>query len=66
VLAHHATPNLLGTYERQLYPNLEEAARRSELAMDIGSAEGYFAVGRARMTGQPVARSIPTAVIGRL
>jgi hypothetical protein len=54
VLTHHATPNLLGTYERQLYPLLKEAASRCELIVDIGSAEGYFAVGLARLTGRPV------------
>jgi len=54
VLTHHVTPNLLGTYERQLYPLLEEAANRCDLIVDIGSAEGYFAVGLARMTGKPV------------
>src|SRR5262249_4545061 len=42
-------------YERQLYPLLEEAARRCDCIVDIGSAEGYFAVGLARLTGRPVA-----------
>lgn len=55
VLTHHSTPNLLGTYERQLYPFLNEAASRSDTIIDIGSAEGYFAVGLARLTGRPVA-----------
>jgi hypothetical protein len=55
VLTHHSTPNLLGTYERQLYPFLEEAAVRCDQIIDIGSAEGYFAVGLARLTGRPVA-----------
>jgi hypothetical protein len=54
VLTHHTTPNLLGTYERQLYPLLKEAAVRCDLIIDIGSAEGYFAVGLARLTGKPV------------
>lgn len=54
VLTHHSTPNLLGTYERQLYPLLQEAAIRCDLIVDIGSAEGYFAVGLARLTGKPV------------
>lgn len=54
ILTHHATPNLLGTYERQLYPFLKEAAIRCDLIIDIGSAEGYFAVGLARLTGRPV------------
>ena len=55
VLTHHSTPNLLGTYERQLYPFLAEAAIRCDAVVDIGSAEGYFAVGLARLTGKPVA-----------
>jgi hypothetical protein len=54
VMTHHATPNLLGTYERQLYPFLTEAALRSDLIVDIGAAEGYYAVGLARLTGKPV------------
>jgi hypothetical protein len=54
VSTHHATPNLLGTYERQLYPLLLEAAGRCDMVIDIGSAEGYFAVGLARLTGRPV------------
>lgn len=54
VLTHHSTPNLLGAYERQLYPLLEEAAVRCDQIIDIGSAEGYFAVGLARLTGKRV------------
>jgi hypothetical protein len=54
VLTRHSIPTLLGTYERQLYPFLIEAARRSDTIVDIGSAEGYFAVGLARLTGKPV------------
>lgn len=54
VLTHHTTPNLLGTYERQLYPLLQEAASRCDFIVDIGSAEGYFAVGLARLAGKRV------------
>jgi hypothetical protein len=54
VLTHHTTPNLLGTYERQLYPFLNEAAARCDLIIDIGAAEGYYAVGLARLTGKRV------------
>jgi hypothetical protein len=49
LLSRHATPALLGAYERQLYPFLEAAAGRCDLVVDIGSAEGYFAVGLARL-----------------
>ncbi len=54
VLSRHATPALLGVYERQLYPFLEAAARRCDLIVDVGSAEGYFAVGLGRLGNQVV------------
>jgi hypothetical protein len=54
VATRHATPCLMGTYERQIYPFLLEAAAHCEQIVDIGSAEGYFAVGLARLTGKPV------------
>lgn len=54
VLSRHATPALLGVYERQLYPFLEVAAQRCDLVVDIGSAEGYFAVGLARLGNRVV------------
>jgi len=54
VLTRHSTPALLGCYESQLYPCLMEAVRRAETIIDIGCAEGYFAVGLARLTGRPV------------
>lgn len=55
VLSRHATPALLGVYERHLYPFLEAAAQRCDLVVDIGSAEGYFAVGLARLGKRVVA-----------
>jgi hypothetical protein len=55
VLSRHATPALLGVYERQLYPFLETAARRCDFVVDVGSAEGYFAVGLARLGKRVVA-----------
>ena len=54
VVTRHATPNLLGLYEDHLYPALSEAAQRAEIIIDIGSAEGYFAVGLAKLTRKPV------------
>jgi len=54
VLSRHATPALLGVYERQLYPFIETAASRCDLIVDIGSAEGYFAVGLARLGNRVV------------
>jgi len=42
------TPKLLGTYERELHPFIEEIiARRHAHVIDVGSAEGYYAVGLA-------------------
>lgn len=54
IVSRHATPCLLGTYERQLYPSIVSAASRCELVIDVGSADGYFAVGLARLTRKPV------------
>jgi predicted RNA methylase len=47
VVTRHATPALLGVYERQIYPFLESAIERAELVVDVGCAEGYYAVGLA-------------------
>lgn len=49
-------PKLLGSYERELHPVIEEICREgySEI-VDVGCAEGYYAVG--------LARRIPTARI---
>lgn len=41
-------PKILGTYERELAPVVEKAIRmRPELLVDVGAAEGYYAVGIA-------------------
>lgn len=43
------TPKLLGTYEAELHAPLRElAARGVERVVDVGCAEGYYAVGLAR------------------
>ena len=43
-------PKLLGSYENELHPWLETAADRNyDLIVDIGCAEGYYAVGLARL-----------------
>jgi hypothetical protein len=51
-------PKLLGTYERELAPCVETICRRAPaMIIDIGAAEGYYAIG--------LARSLPeTRVIG--
>jgi hypothetical protein len=44
------SPKLLGTYEQELHPFIERASRnRYDAVVDIGCAEGYFAVGFARL-----------------
>jgi hypothetical protein len=48
-------PKLMGVYERELHPLLALAQQRSyECVIDIGAAEGYYAVGLARLLGVPV------------
>lgn len=48
-------PRLLGTYESELHPHLEKMSRAGlECVIDIGCAEGYYAVGLARLL--PAAR----------
>ena len=42
-------PKLIGTYERELSPIVEEVcACNSTTIIDIGAAEGYYAIGFAR------------------
>jgi hypothetical protein len=44
------TPRLLGTYESELHPHLEAFAKDGlDCVIDIGCAEGYYAVGLARL-----------------
>lgn len=43
-------PRLLGAYERELHPHIEAfAAEAFDCVIDIGCAEGYYAVGLARL-----------------
>ena len=43
-------PRLLGTYESELHPHLQAFARAGlDCVIDVGCAEGYYAVGLARM-----------------
>jgi len=43
-------PRLLGTYESELHPHLAAfAAQGLDCVIDVGCAEGYYAVGLARM-----------------
>jgi Met-10+ like-protein len=44
-----SVPKLLGTYERELQPEIEKLANeRWSAVIDVGAAEGYYAVGFAR------------------
>ena len=46
-------PRLLGTYESELHPHLTAfAAEGLDCVIDVGCAEGYYAVGLARMVPQ--------------
>lgn len=49
-------PKLLGTYERELHTAMEELiARRPARILDLGAAEGYYAVGLAtRLTASSI------------
>lgn len=43
-------PRLIGTYESELHPHLQAAADAGlDCVIDVGCAEGYYAVGLARM-----------------
>jgi hypothetical protein len=54
-ISRWSAPKLLGTYEMELHPVLSTiSTRKYDCAIDIGSAEGYYAVGLARMLRIPV------------
>lgn len=55
VLSRHATPMLIGQYERQIYPFLLDAAQRADLVINLGHGEGYYAIGFARLGKRVVA-----------
>lgn len=42
-------PRLLGTYESELHPHLAAFAGEVDCVIDVGCAEGYYAVGLARL-----------------
>ena len=55
LLSRLAGPKLLGTYERELHHILiSRPWSEYEYAVDIGCAEGYYAVGIAAMFGRTV------------
>jgi len=55
LVSRHAGPKLLGTYERELHPVIESRNwREYSYVVDIGCAEGYYAVGIAKTFHQKV------------
>jgi hypothetical protein len=66
-LNRHSVPKLLGTYEMELHPTLERARqRRYDCVIDVGTAEGYYAVGLARLLRIPVYAYEPEPMERRL
>jgi precorrin-6B methylase 2 len=54
-------PRLLGCYESELHPHLDRLlARQPEQILDIGCAEGYYAVGLARRALQATIHAFDT------
>jgi hypothetical protein len=59
-------PKLLGFYERELIPVIEEeCTRRPEFIVDLGAAEGYYAVGLALRNPQARVVSFECVEAGR-
>ncbi len=58
----HLIPKLVGNYERQIYPWLSEEwiAGDFELVIDVGCAEGFYAVGLARAMPNTVVHAYDT------
>src|SRR5215472_6791835 len=60
------SPKLLGTYEMELAPIIEAAiARRPQCIIDIGAAEGYYAVGLAWRVPEARVRAFEVSEVGR-
>jgi hypothetical protein len=54
-LIRWCVPKLVGSYEKELHPFLFQAGMKGyDCVIDIGSAEGYYACGLARMLNIPV------------
>lgn len=54
-------PRLLGTYESELHPHLRAiAAEGLDCVIDVGCAEGYYAVGLARLMPQITVHAFDT------
>ena len=60
-------PKLLGTYENELHSVIKTVSqRRYDFVIDVGSAEGYYAVGMARLLRVPVYAYDPEPVESNL
>jgi hypothetical protein len=60
------TPKWLGSYEAELHSIITEIiARRYEQVIDVGCAEGYYAVGLARISAASVIVAFDTDFISR-
>lgn len=59
-------PKLLGCYEAELQPSLTEiAATAPDLVINIGAAEGYYAVGLARLIQQAFVHAFDTSPVSQ-
>lgn len=59
-------PKLLGTYEKELSPALEELIRwQPDVVINAGAAEGYYAVGMARRCPSAVISAYEMSAEGR-
>jgi hypothetical protein len=55
ILSRHSIPRLLGSYERELHDVIQTAlGHQYDRVVDIGTAEGYYAVGFALKGRSPV------------
>ena len=48
LLERIGAPRLLGSYEQELHPIFENLSPSYDLYIDVGAAEGYYAIGMAR------------------
>lgn len=55
LISHALLPKLLGSYEEELHPAVSELRRHTySRVINIGCAEGYYAIGLARLLRAPI------------
>jgi hypothetical protein len=60
-------PRLIGTYESELHPYIERYAQADlDCVIDVGCAEGYYAVGLARLMPQVTVHAFDTHTAARV